>query len=106
MLGRLPPIARVNLVLVLAVAPLPCAAEDEHLLVLAPPREPVEHGVARARPRRSPIARPPPMATRERLEAHAINVDWLVRLRWVVWGGLSLLTARVPWGLSIGLPLG
>jgi hypothetical protein len=46
------------------------------------------------------------MATRERLEAHAINVDWLVRLRWVVWGGLSLLTAQVPWGLSIGLPLG
>ncbi|MEW5741671.1 MAG: ATP-binding protein [Myxococcota bacterium] len=47
-----------------------------------------------------------PSSPLRRLEAHDINFDWLVRLRWLVWGGLTALTGWAAWGLSIRFPLG
>jgi len=45
-------------------------------------------------------------AAARRLEAHDINFAWLLRLRWLVWTGLSALTAWAAWGLSTRFPLG
>jgi two-component system sensor histidine kinase RegB len=43
--------------------------------------------------------------SRQRPEAPDIHFAWLVRLRWLVWLGLSLLTAWATLGLDTRLPL-